>query len=264
MTRFAARERKALDALIVGAVRFPKQMIKGIPAATRAPSRFAAKLASLRGDRIEWQEGLGTLGGDSTTSRGNGKISKSDAVENESPRRSYNRLYRLKNRKRLAERRRAWLLKHKESTREYHRMYRPKHKDIINENHRRWESKNKKKISEKRKAYRLKNREAVLMREKARRKGNRKYRAARQLWKRHKMTVQDYEAMYAKQGGLCAICGGCNPPSLNNRTLHVDHDHKTNRVRGLLCLHCNTGVGHFRDSPERLIKAAEYISSHQS
>lgn len=49
------------------------------------------------------------------------------------------------------------------------------------------------------------------------------------------VTDEQYERLLAAQGGGCAICG--NPPK--TRRLHVDHDHKTGAVRGLLCYRCN-------------------------
>jgi hypothetical protein len=50
----------------------------------------------------------------------------------------------------------------------------------------------------------------------------------------------------------CVICGSDEP-------LVVDHDHKTGQVRGMLCNHCNRGLGHFRDDPELLEFAAMYV-----
>jgi hypothetical protein len=50
----------------------------------------------------------------------------------------------------------------------------------------------------------------------------------------------------------CVICGSDEP-------LVVDHDHKTGKVRGMLCSHCNRGLGHFRDDPELMEFAAIYI-----
>jgi hypothetical protein len=64
-----------------------------------------------------------------------------------------------------------------------------------------------------------------------------------------------YEEMLAKQKGLCAICVGL--PGV--RALGVDHDHATGLIRGLLCSNCNRGIGHFKDKPELLREAAEYL-----
>lgn len=47
----------------------------------------------------------------------------------------------------------------------------------------------------------------------------------------------EYDVMLLEQGGVCAICG--NPPKEGGRRLHVDHDHRTGAVRGLLCFRCN-------------------------
>lgn len=68
------------------------------------------------------------------------------------------------------------------------------------------------------------------------------------------MSSADYEALYRRQAGRCAVCG-C---AVEDGKLHVDHDHTTGRVRGLLCQKCNRGIGLFNDSPQRLRAAAEY------
>jgi len=73
---------------------------------------------------------------------------------------------------------------------------------------------------------------------------------------RHNMTADDYLGMLDRQGGKCAICLGEFPGSKNT---HIDHCHETGRVRGLLCMVCNTGIGKFYDDPERLIRAAAYV-----
>lgn len=68
-----------------------------------------------------------------------------------------------------------------------------------------------------------------------------------------------FDLTHGIQGGVCAICLG--PPAEGDRgdRLHVDHDHVTGEVRGLLCSHCNTALGKFRDDPARLRRAAEYL-----
>jgi hypothetical protein len=66
---------------------------------------------------------------------------------------------------------------------------------------------------------------------------------------------QAYVELLAAQNGGCAICAR---PS-GQRHLHVDHDHATDRVRGLLCGPCNQALGLFRDSPEVLEAARRYL-----
>lgn len=56
----------------------------------------------------------------------------------------------------------------------------------------------------------------------------------------------------------CAICGA-NPEVDKTAVLHVDHDHRTGRVRGVLCAGCNLGLGHFCDDPRLLAKAGAYL-----
>mgnify|MGYP001560667326 CR=1 FL=1 len=70
------------------------------------------------------------------------------------------------------------------------------------------------------------------------------------------ITEKDYEVMYKKQNGVCSICKG---PSLNGKRLRIDHDHKTGRIRGLLCNGCNLGLGNFKDSLDNLRNAFEYL-----
>lgn len=65
---------------------------------------------------------------------------------------------------------------------------------------------------------------------------------------------EDYEAAEARQEGRCAICD-----RTPERRLHIDHDHDTGELRGLLCHHCNTALGNFRDDPELLQRAIEYL-----
>ena len=62
------------------------------------------------------------------------------------------------------------------------------------------------------------------------------------------MTLEDYERMFDAQGGVCAICGKPRP---EERTLHVDHDHETGEIRGLLCFSCNNALGRLPRSSTR-------------
>jgi hypothetical protein len=70
------------------------------------------------------------------------------------------------------------------------------------------------------------------------------------------LTVAQYDAMLAEQGGVCAVCGNAT-----KGRLHVDHVHGSapTLVRGLLCRQCNTAIGFLEDSEERLARAIEYL-----
>ena len=78
------------------------------------------------------------------------------------------------------------------------------------------------------------------------------------------ITLAEYEALLQKQGGRCAICG----TKPNGERLAVDHDHACcpgkrscgKCVRGLLCGHCNRGLGHFNDREALLARALAYLS----
>jgi hypothetical protein len=74
--------------------------------------------------------------------------------------------------------------------------------------------------------------------------------------RKYGMTLADYERMFEAQGGVCAICGEARP---EERTLHVDHDHATGVIRGLLCFRCNNALGDFREEYELFRRAAEYL-----
>lgn len=79
---------------------------------------------------------------------------------------------------------------------------------------------------------------------------------------RYGLSSIDYESMYEAQGGGCAICGREDSGVVNRQLLCVDHDHDTGEVRGLLCDSCNNGLGRFKDSPELLMSALQYLQRH--
>lgn len=71
----------------------------------------------------------------------------------------------------------------------------------------------------------------------------------------------EYQAKIIVQGGRCGICGTDKPGNKRVKTWHVDHCHKTGEIRKLLCHSCNTGLGHFKDDPSILQRAADYLHS---
>lgn len=72
------------------------------------------------------------------------------------------------------------------------------------------------------------------------------------LRRKYGLTPADVDRMLEEQGGLCKICR--EAPGV-----HVDHDHATERVRGLLCFNCNGALGQFRDRPDLMLRASMYL-----
>ncbi len=114
------------------------------------------------------------------------------------------------------------------------------------------------------KARRATNLEAIRAYDRAKYAANPKVKISasrRHRLKSYGLAPGDYEAMLASQRGMCAICCTDTPKGQGGR-FHVDHDHKTGKVRGLLCTGCNTGIGHLKDSLTIVQDAAEYLRRH--
>lgn len=74
------------------------------------------------------------------------------------------------------------------------------------------------------------------------------------LKRRYGITPAEVDEMIRQQGGLCAACR-------KRPATQVDHDHKTGRVRGILCLNCNAALGAFKDDPRIVWAAIEYLET---
>lgn len=88
---------------------------------------------------------------------------------------------------------------------------------------------------------------------------NSEKKKAATLKKKYGLSVLDISGMERSQEGRCAICGTDSPGGRWGK-FHVDHDHLTGKVRGLLCWGCNALLGLARDCRETLVKAAEYLA----
>lgn len=87
------------------------------------------------------------------------------------------------------------------------------------------------------------------------------------LKKKYGIQQCHYDEMFEKQMGLCAIC---KQPETHKgkhgnvvKYLSIDHCHKGKQIRGLLCHHCNSGLGHFRDNRDNLAAAIVYLDKHR-
>ncbi len=93
----------------------------------------------------------------------------------------------------------------------------------------------------------------------------RKERERRRTLALYGLTQAEYEGLVKRQQNRCAICkttkvGG---PPTRRGYWHIDHDHVTGQIRGLLCARCNLGLGNFSDDPELLAAAARYVAKHR-
>ena|ERR1035437_5823272 len=75
------------------------------------------------------------------------------------------------------------------------------------------------------------------------------------------LTLAEYESMLAAQGGVCVVCQSGPSGSAHEKRLHVDHDHVTGRVRGLLCGGCNQALGYSHEDADRLRRLAAYVEA---
>lgn len=128
------------------------------------------------------------------------------------------------------------------ANRENVKRYALRHPDRVKDLKQRWDAANSSHIKDYRKKYYL---------------SERVYTKNWRLEKLYGITLEHYEQLFDNQKGGCAICG-VHQSSIKT-PLHIDHDHKTKKVRGLLCHKCNRGIGLFQDSTDILQKAREYL-----
>ncbi len=86
--------------------------------------------------------------------------------------------------------------------------------------------------------------------------------SVRKLKYRYGITQEEYDVRLEAQGGACAICRKAEPGGNGNTSFHVDHNHETGEVRGLLCAACNSGLGHLGDDIDRLRAALAYLERY--
>jgi hypothetical protein len=79
-----------------------------------------------------------------------------------------------------------------------------------------------------------------------------------ELQKKYGISLEEYEENCKTRGNKCDIC------EVAVKTLHVDHDHATGKVRGYLCGSCNRALGLFKDSHTVISKASKYLKEKQT
>ena len=76
------------------------------------------------------------------------------------------------------------------------------------------------------------------------------------------ISLQEHNEKLAQQNNCCAICEV--KLLAHGFHTHLDHDHKTGKLRAFLCTNCNRGLGHFQDSTDILEKAIKYLNAHRN
>jgi len=90
-----------------------------------------------------------------------------------------------------------------------------------------------------------------------------------ETWTEHRlrtdfgMSQEDWDSLFLSQAKSCAICGATEP-GRKDKQWCLDHDHETNKPRGILCNGCNMGIGNFRDNTQNIASAIEYLLRSKS
>jgi hypothetical protein len=166
-----------------------------------------------------------------------------------------NKIYNSTHKEKIAKRTKKYYLLHKEETLKQCKKYASEHKKEIKQRQHRWYKRNKKQHSRCNKQYYLKHKKRLL-------KLSRKQRL-----KSLNLSINDYNLMIQEQNGVCAICKQTETLKKTNgthaRRLSVDHDHKSGKVRGLLCNRCNIILGKIEDNTFLLNTMIKYLQNNR-
>jgi hypothetical protein len=167
--------------------------------------------------------------------------------------------YRDDNREKLIKYEKERYIKNKPQKTIYDKEYRAKNKVKINEHQKKYNKANKEKIKTRTKKH-------YDMNKKRLRKYSAEYYAKhKETYRKYKLkkefgiTIDDYDAMLIKQNNCCSIC---HNKFKSNKDTHIDHNHTTMKVRGLLCGNCNRGIGYLRDDINILKEAIKYLKDN--
>lgn len=172
------------------------------------------------------------IGISSTCKECSKKYSKIYAIEHKDSILVYQKEYRKNNK-----------VKHRKQIKQYY----DSHKEELKAYRDEYKKNNKEKIKEQQKQYRLNNPEKIKNHD---------------LFSSYGITLAEYNSMLESQNNVCAICGNCETEKTDknkNRNLAVDHNHKTGKIRGLLCGKCNKMIGLANDNITILQSAINYL-----
>ena len=151
--------------------------------------------------------------------------------------------------------------KNKEKLKQYKKEWREKNKENIKQRKQEYNVSNKEKVAQQLKEYHNKHKDEHLQKFKEYRENNPRIVKKGRL-KKYGLTLEEYDILLKKTDCHCPICHvefaeggrGGNAPC-------VDHCHKTGKVRGIICVRCNGGMGSLQDNPIILMKAIEWLNA---
>ena len=157
----------------------------------------------------------------------------------------------------------------------YRKEYYQKNKSRIYTDQRIWQSLNKEKVNKIKARYRAKNSEKLKLsgiaysrehkdeRNVYRKEWRKKKGKEEKLLYQYGLTLFDYNAILKKQKNKCGLCKSDFDFKVSNKLNYpcVDHDHENNKVRGIVCRRCNSGLGGFKDSPSLVKKAFKWLNT---
>lgn len=153
-------------------------------------------------------------------------------------------------------RKKIWRKNNPEKERAMKRRYFLKHRKQVYAQTMEWRRKNPEKVKQYRQTYKERHPEKYT---------EKNFRTKVYFLRQVNLTFDEFKKLLIKQKMVCAICG--KPESSKHqsgtiRLLSIDHCHKTNKVRGLLCKKCNSGLGMFGDDITLVEKAVKYLKKH--
>ena len=176
--------------------------------------------------------------------------------------------YREKNKEKLAAIGKEWREKNKEKIAAYQKEYRKKNPEKITARNKAYQQTEAYKKNRRiyLKQYREEHKEKIASQVSAHYYKNKKHKVAVARERIYGITPEDYDTMLKEQNHKCKICSIKFNNNYNQESKigyahlqHLDHCHTTKKVRGILCPFCNLGLGHFKNSPERITTAINYL-----
>ena len=155
-----------------------------------------------------------------------------------------------------AEYQRRWRLKNLERIRVYQRRWQRKNKEKIKEYYRNWRTANMARVRDLRRKWK---KDAGPQYFAKYRKANKQKHRYYSIKHRHGLSKDAYDLLLSTQSFRCAACE-VDLSAIGSHNIHVDHCHKTQKIRAILCGPCNRALGLMKDDPVKLHKLAEYIT----